>query len=70
MAALDFALSVLRNVTVGGKLLKNVASRKCTFLNKRYVGNGSLKMMLIPYINIVYGRIYLKNNLIIDNEAH
>jgi len=36
------------------------ANTEYTFLKTRYVGIGSLKVMFIPCINIVYGRICLK----------
>jgi len=68
MAALNFPLSFLGTVTVGSQLM--FVSTECTRLKKRYVGIGSLKVMFIPCINIVYGSICLKNFLIIDNEAH
>jgi hypothetical protein len=55
MADLNLALSLLRNITVGGKLLKTFASREYNRSKKkkkkeRYVGIGSLKMRLIPCI--------------------
>ena len=46
------------------------ASIKCTFLETRYFGTWSLKIVLIPCINIVYKLICLQNFLIIDNEVH
>ena len=57
LKALNFALSFLGTVTVGGELLKNVASIECAHLEKRHIGIGSLNMRLISYINIVYGQI-------------
>ena len=55
---------------MGDELLNNFASIECTRLKKGYFGIGSLKMRLISYIDIVYGRIFFENVLIIDNEAH
>ena len=49
------------------------ATIECTFFKKKekiQVGIWSMKMVLIPCVNIVYRRIYLKNFLIIDNEVH
>jgi hypothetical protein len=48
---------------MGGKKVKIF-----TLLKTRYVGIGFLKMRLIPYINIAYRNICLKNILIIENE--
>ena len=54
MAALNFALSFLRIVTLGCKFENFDASIECTFLKTRLVGIWSMKMMLITDINIVY----------------
>jgi hypothetical protein len=70
MAALNLALSFLRNITVGAEMSGKHRVLMYSFGKKRYVGIGFLEMRLIPYINIVYGRICLKNSLIIDNEAY
>ena len=43
-AALNFVLSFLRIVTLGGKLLKIVMPAKCTFFKKVYVGTWSRKI--------------------------
>ena len=53
-AALNFALSFLRIVTLGCKFENFDASIECTFLKTRLVGIWSMKMMLITGINIVY----------------
>jgi len=51
---LYFVLSFLRTVTLGGNVKNFHASTKSTFLKTRWVGIWSIKMMLIPSINIVY----------------
>ena len=53
-AALHFVLSFLRTLTLGGTVKNFDASTKSTFFKTRWVGIWSMKMMLIPSINIVY----------------
>jgi hypothetical protein len=40
------------------------------FFGKKMVGVWSMKVTIIPLINIVCGWICLKNIQVIDNEAH
>jgi len=53
-AVLHFVLSFLRTVTPGVTAKNFHASTKSTFLKTRWVGIWSMKMTLIPSINIVY----------------
>ena len=46
------------------------ASIKCTFLKTRQLGIWSMKMVLIPSINIVYIRTCLKIFPLTDSEVH
>jgi hypothetical protein len=69
--ALNFAVSFLRTVTLGGKLLKIVVPALNVLFGKQdRCGNWCMTMMLNPFVNIIYRQICLKNFLIVDIEAH
>jgi hypothetical protein len=69
-AAVNFALSFLRIVTLHGKLLENFdTSIKCTFLKIRQVGDWSLKILFIPGINVIYRWICFKFSWLLLMES-